>query len=82
MFGTYLEDVVDYDWFMRRPWYRRTDIWHPVPNIIEANGEDEGDTIGKKNFGTQAYGVPSWIILKMKYLNILLTGQLDFGKIL
>ena len=25
---------------MRRPWYRRNDIWHPVPNIIEANGED------------------------------------------
>lgn len=40
MFGTYLEDVVDYDWPMCRPWYRRTDIWHPVPNIIEANGED------------------------------------------
>tara|TARA_Y100001958_G_C21248511_1_gene581345 strand:+ start:438 stop:2075 length:1638 start_codon:yes stop_codon:yes gene_type:complete len=40
IFGTYLEDVTDYDWCMRRPWYRRTDIWHPVPNIIEANGED------------------------------------------
>lgn len=40
IFGTYLEDVVDYDWSMCRPWYRRTDIWHPVPNIIEANGED------------------------------------------
>jgi hypothetical protein len=40
IFGTYLEDVTDYDWTMCRPWYRRTDIWHPVPNIIEANGED------------------------------------------
>lgn len=40
MFGTYLDDVTEYDWIMSRPWYRRNDIWYPVPNIIEANGED------------------------------------------
>jgi len=40
MFGTYVCDVIDYDWSMCRPWYRRSNIWHPIPNIIEANGED------------------------------------------
>jgi hypothetical protein len=40
LFGCYLTDVIEYDWGMERSWNRRTDIFHPTPNIIDANGED------------------------------------------
>ena len=40
VFGCYLDDVIDYDWGMERSWNRRTDIFYPTPNIIDANGED------------------------------------------
>lgn len=40
LFGCYLDDVIEYDWGMERSWNRRTDIFYPTPNIIDANGED------------------------------------------
>lgn len=61
MFGTYLDDVTHYDWSMCRSWYRRTDIWYPVPNIIEANGEDRRRHGWEKELWNP--GIDRWDIL-------------------